>query len=194
MEDAALASQSMGEGKFPAALGRVNWAAFLLGWLWVLGHGLWAWFAALVAAGFLSSVLLAFMSGTVARFFANPDFLAIASSGPLTVALRVLMTATSWLVPAFFAVRGNRMIWVRDAATIGRRATRSVESYIAAERRLVAVGGLVFAFGVVYGYYVAIQTGTVSSTLLSHAFGLVVFASLLAWDMTRRRESSRRTS
>lgn len=195
MESTAPANRRVGEGEFPAALNRVNWNAFLLGWLWVLGHGLWTWLAALLVL-FLTGVFLQVLfNGTLARFFVGAGLFSSARLPRMADASRVITVVASWLLSAFFALRGNHEVWAKEArrtvdpARGASFAVRTVADYLGSERRLMPIALIVFVAGVIYAFYVAVQSGSLALTLGSHIFGVIVLVGLWAWDRKLTRVS-----
>ena len=177
-----------GDGDLPPSLERVNWAAFFLGGLWALVHGLWTWFAAILVLRF---GLLAL--GIVARRAGLFD------AGIPELAFSLFAGLLSWSVYTIFALKANGLAWDKARSRLSRRSDEvsgsqtTLGAYSRNQKTLLVLGIALFVLGTLLSVQAVVQgTTTVVPLLLSLAAMALGagFAQLLDVGRRGRRRSS----
>lgn len=163
-----------GVGDLPSALDKVNWAAFLLGGLWALLHGLWSWFAAILVLRF--GLIAVGIAGRRAGLF---------DGGVSAQAFSLVSTILIWGVYALFAFKANRLAWdkarVRLSSSSGGTANSQItpSAYLRNQRTLLFLGAGIFVLGALLNVQSVIQ-GAIELVALLMSFAVVALMAIAA--------------
>lgn len=166
----------------PPIFDGVNWAAFLLGGVWALLHGVWSWFAAILIVRF-GLIALGVFASRAGLFDAGVSEQAFSIVGGLL----------SWGLYSVFALNANRLAWDKARSRLGRRldsvpgSQTTVGAYVRNQKTLLFLGVALLALGIALQAQSAIQR---SAGLASFVIAVGVVALLAV--VTRLVDVARR--